>query len=173
MMHGTYNVKLINAQQTKRVHKYIIIKEKLYKCNAAIWYNKTFQLKYLTPRHINRRINGNNTQCKKTKSAAIHFRIKKSFLCSYCCQTYRHECTNRAVQLIKCCPWWWTNDSPKHVEPFNEKIKIKIIHKNWCISLVYKHIAIWCTVHTTSNGSHCTFNFSVYWSMFLRVQSYL
>ena len=39
--------------------------------------------------------------------------------------------------------------SPKHVEPFNEKIKI--IHKNLCISLVYIHIAIWCTVHTTSN----------------------
>ena len=29
--------------------------------------------------------------------------------------------------------------SPKHVEPFNEKIKI--IHKNLCISLVYIHIA--------------------------------
>ena len=46
-----------------------------------------------------------------------------------------------AVQLIKCCSWWWTNDSPKHVEPFNEKIKI--IRKNLCISLVYIH-----TVHT-------------------------
>ena len=36
-----------------------------------------------------------------------------------------------------------------HVEPINAKIKI--IHKNLCISLVYIHIAIWCTVHTTSN----------------------
>ena len=35
------------------------------------------------------------------------------------------------VQLIKCCSWWWTNDSPKHVEPFNEKIRT--IHKNICI----------------------------------------
>ena len=49
-------------------------------------------------------------------------------------------CTNCAVQLIKCCSWWWNNDSPKHVEPFNEKIKI--IHKNLCISLVYIHIEI-------------------------------
>ena len=57
--------------------------------------------------------------------------------------------TNCTVQLIKCCSWWWTNDSPKHVAPFNKKIKI--IHKNMCISLVYMHIAIWCTVHTTSN----------------------
>ena len=59
---------------------------------------------------------------------------------SGCSQTYWHEC----------CSWWWTNDSPKHVEPFNEKIKT--IHKNLCISFVYIHTAIWCTVHTTSNG---------------------
>ena len=31
-----------------------------------------------------------------------------------------------------------TNDSPKHVEPVNEKIKT--VHKNLCISLVYIHI---------------------------------
>ena len=40
-MHGAYNVKLINAQQAKRIYKYGNIKEKLYKCNAAIWYNKS------------------------------------------------------------------------------------------------------------------------------------
>jgi hypothetical protein len=57
--------------------------------------------------------------------------------------------TDCAVQRIKCCSCWWTNDIPKHVESVNEKIKI--IHKNLCISLLYIHIAIWCTVHTTSN----------------------
>ena len=41
---------------------------------------------------------------------------------------------NCAVQLIKCCSWWWTNDSPKHLVPFNEKIKT--IHKNLCVFLV-------------------------------------
>ena len=51
----------------------------------------------------------------------------------------RHECTNCILQFIKSCSWWWTNDSPKHVEPINEKIKI--IHKNLCISLLYIHIA--------------------------------
>ena len=35
--------------------------------------------------------------------------------------------------------WWWTNGSPKHVEPLNEKIKT--IQKNVCISLVYIQIA--------------------------------
>ena len=60
-----------------------------------------------------------------------------------------HAGTNCTVQLIKCCPWWWTNDSPKHVEPFNEKMKT--IHKNLCIAFVYIHIAIWCTVYTMSD----------------------
>ena len=55
--------------------------------------------------------------------------------------------TNCTVQLIKCCSWWWTNDSPKHVEPINEKIKI--IYKNLCISLVYIHI----TEFVTSMGN--------------------
>ena len=52
-------------------------------------------------------------------------------------------CTDCAVQLIKRCSWWWTNGSPKHVEPFNEKIRT--IHKNLWIS------AIWCTLHVTKN----------------------
>ena len=40
MMHGAYNVKLINAQQAKRVYKYRNVKERLYKCNAAIGITK-------------------------------------------------------------------------------------------------------------------------------------
>ena len=41
MMHGTMNVKFINAKQAKEVYQYRNIKRKLYKTNAAIWYNKT------------------------------------------------------------------------------------------------------------------------------------
>ena len=42
-LHGTHNVKLVNAQQAKQIHKYKKknTKEKLYKCKTAIWYNKT------------------------------------------------------------------------------------------------------------------------------------
>jgi len=35
------NIKLRNAEQAKRVHRYTNTKIKLYKNNAAIWYNKT------------------------------------------------------------------------------------------------------------------------------------
>jgi len=39
-MHGQKNIKLCNAEQAKRVYEYKNIKLKLYKNNAAIWYNK-------------------------------------------------------------------------------------------------------------------------------------
>ena len=74
---------------------------------------------------------------------------QEQHLISHSVQLVHAGTSGGTVQLIKCCSWWWTNDSPKHVEPFNEKIKT--IHKNLCISLVYIHIAIWFTVHTTSN----------------------
>jgi hypothetical protein len=44
---SSYNIKMINAQQAKRIHKYKNIKEKLYECNTAIWYNKTCRLRNL------------------------------------------------------------------------------------------------------------------------------
>ena len=45
--------------------------------NAAIWYNKTCQIKRLTPNYINIRVNGNNTRSQKTKNTAIRYRISQ------------------------------------------------------------------------------------------------
>ena len=39
MMHGTMNLKFIDAKQTKDLYNYKNIKRKLYRTNAAIWYN--------------------------------------------------------------------------------------------------------------------------------------
>ena len=44
MIYGPYNIKLINAQQAKKAHTYENNRIKLYKCIAAIWYNKTYQI---------------------------------------------------------------------------------------------------------------------------------
>ena len=44
---------------------------------------------------------------------------------------------NSLYFFVKWLCMFWTNDSPKHAEPFNEKIKT--IHKTLCISLVYIH----------------------------------
>ena len=37
-MHGTTNIKFIDAQQAKLAYQYKNTKTKLYKTNAAIWY---------------------------------------------------------------------------------------------------------------------------------------
>jgi hypothetical protein len=39
-MHGQQNIKICDAKQAKQVYQYKNTKIKLYKSNAAIWYNK-------------------------------------------------------------------------------------------------------------------------------------
>ena len=56
-MHGSMNIKFINAKQAVDIHAYNNTKRKLYKTNAAIWFNKTCRHKELTPNVINIRIN--------------------------------------------------------------------------------------------------------------------
>ena len=68
MMLGTTNIKFIDAQKAKLAYQYKNTKRKLYKTNAAIWYNKTCRQKRLTPKYIRIRINGNNQQCQRTHS---------------------------------------------------------------------------------------------------------
>ena len=45
-MHGQQNIKICNAKQAKHLYRYKNIKTKLYKCNAAIWYNKNGKTVY-------------------------------------------------------------------------------------------------------------------------------
>jgi hypothetical protein len=70
-MHGLMNIKFINAKQAKETYQYRNIKRKLYKTNAAIWYNKTCGEKQFTPNYMHIRINGKNLQCQKTLRAAV------------------------------------------------------------------------------------------------------
>ena len=65
-MHGPMNVKFANAKQAKETYQYRNIKEKLFKTNAAIWYNKICREKQLAPKYISIKINGKNPQCQKT-----------------------------------------------------------------------------------------------------------
>jgi len=52
-MHGTTNIKFIDAQQAKLTYQYKNIKRKLYRTNAAIWYNKICRQKQLIPTYVN------------------------------------------------------------------------------------------------------------------------
>ena len=66
-MHGQLNIKIFSAKQAKQIFQYKKIKIKLYKNNAAIWYNKTCRIKQLTPNYINVRVTGNNTRSQKNE----------------------------------------------------------------------------------------------------------
>jgi sucrose-6-phosphate hydrolase SacC (GH32 family) len=46
-------MKLHNAEQTKPIYQYKNTKIKLYKNNAAIWYNKTCRARQITPTYAN------------------------------------------------------------------------------------------------------------------------
>ena len=52
-MHGRKNIKLHNAEKAKPVYQYKNTRIKLYKNNAAIWYNKTCRARQITPTYAN------------------------------------------------------------------------------------------------------------------------
>ena len=52
-MHGQQHIKICIAKQAKELHRYKTTKSKLYKINAAIWFNKTRRAKQHTPNYIN------------------------------------------------------------------------------------------------------------------------
>jgi hypothetical protein len=60
-MHCHMNVKFASAKQAKETYQYRNTKEKLYKTNAVIWYNKICRKKQLTPNYIpiNRKLSTN------------------------------------------------------------------------------------------------------------------
>jgi hypothetical protein len=60
MKHGSMNMKFINAKQAIEIHAYKNTKRKLYKTNTAIWFNKTYRDKELTPNYIRIKINDNH-----------------------------------------------------------------------------------------------------------------
>ena len=76
-MHGTTDLKFINAKQAGDIYVYKNIKQNLHKTITAMWFNKTCREKDLKPNYINIRINGNNGQWNNTMKAAIRFRINQ------------------------------------------------------------------------------------------------
>jgi len=68
MMHDHKNIKLCDAKQAKQVYHYKNIKLKLYKNNAAIWFNKTckdsqFSFKLYTDRPPRTLVESDGTIC--------------------------------------------------------------------------------------------------------------
>jgi hypothetical protein len=76
-MHGTTNIKLIEVKDAKEMYQYKNVKSKLYRINAAIWYNKTCWQKQLTPTYIDVRINGRNQQSQRNLRTATQYHINQ------------------------------------------------------------------------------------------------
>ena len=70
-MHGRTKLKFSDTKQARDIYNYKNIKRKLYRTNAAIWYNKICRQKQLTPAYINIRIKGKNQQCQNTLRRSI------------------------------------------------------------------------------------------------------
>jgi len=71
-MHGSMNIKFINAKQAIDIHAYKNTRRKLYKTNTAIWFNKTCRDKELTLNHVRIKINSNDRQCNNTIKPISH-----------------------------------------------------------------------------------------------------
>jgi NADH:ubiquinone oxidoreductase subunit 4 (subunit M) len=70
----------------------MITKEKLYKTNTTMWYNKIFREKQLVPNYISIKIKGKKSQCQKTVKATTHYRLGSMLIllasCQQTCMTY-------------------------------------------------------------------------------------
>jgi hypothetical protein len=144
-MHGTVNLKFIEAKQAKEVYQYKNIKHKLHKTTAAIWYNKLCRQKHLTPTYTNLQINGNNRQCQRTLKMATQYRINQEIKFLYIKKTKLNEqlyklhleCANKwhnTWQIIQDnMDQYLTNEMEKHYDNLNKKLD-KLInqqhHKN-------------------------------------------
>ena len=105
-MHGQQYIKICTAKQAKEIYHYKTIKTKLYKSNAAIWFNKTCRIKQLTPTYISVRVNGNNSESEKTRKIAICHRINQELKFQYAKKQQLNE------QLYKThleCATLWSN----------------------------------------------------------------
>jgi hypothetical protein len=76
-MHSTKSLKFVNAKQASIIYEYKNIRRKLYKTNAAIWFNKTCRLKEIKPNYTGIRINGSNKQCHNITKIAIKIEIRR------------------------------------------------------------------------------------------------
>jgi chromosome segregation ATPase len=79
----SYHIILINAKQATDIHAYKNTKRKLYKMNAAIWFDKTCRDKELAPSYITIKINVNSRQSNNTITAVVRYRLDQEikFLC--------------------------------------------------------------------------------------------
>ena len=92
--HGHTNIKFVNDKQAQEAYQYRNTKEKLYKTNAAIRFNKIFRERQLTLKYICIKINGKNSQCQKIIKAATQYHLNQELKFLYIKKQKLNEQTN-------------------------------------------------------------------------------
>jgi len=122
-MYGNSNIKFIIAKQAKEIYKYKNIKRKLYRTNAAIWFNKTCRHKQLTPTYINIHINGKNQQCQRTLRIATQYCISQEI-------RYLHikklKLNKQLYKLYLDCADKWSNTWPIILQSIDQKLTLEM-----------------------------------------------
>ena len=118
-MHGTMCLKFIDAKQAKDLYNYKNIKRKLYRTNAAIWYNKSCRHKHLTPTYVNIHIKGKNLQDQKTLRTANHYRINQEIKFLYIKKTKLNE---QLYKLHLKCAQEWQGSWPSITQSIDYKL---------------------------------------------------
>jgi len=67
------NIKVINCSTSKNYPSLKEHQKILLTTNAAIWFNKMCRLQHLTPKHIQIKFNGNNTQSIYMRNSAVKY----------------------------------------------------------------------------------------------------
>jgi len=151
MMHGITNTKICLAEQAKKMYQFKNIKARLYKTNAAIWYNKTCKHKGLTPNYINITISGHNERSKKTQNIAIRHRLNQEIKFLYAKKQHLNE--KLYGTHLECMAQWPTlwqliqtaidsklhHEMEQHYTHLNRKLD-HILHKQTKENTRAKHI---------------------------------
>ena len=113
-------INFANSQQAKQIYQYNNIKEKLYKTNATIRYNKRCRQKQRKPNYISVRLNGNNRQYLNTLNGnnrqCLNTLNGNNRLCLNTLNANNRQCLN----TIKAAIHYRLNQEPKFLNITNE-----------------------------------------------------
>jgi hypothetical protein len=83
------NCKTVNVKQAKDIHHYKNIKEKLYKTNAPILFNKLYKIYRLTPNHVHITVSGTYDRPMSSKTSASYGPVLQDYKrILWCLQTF-------------------------------------------------------------------------------------
>ena len=156
-MHGHTYVKFACVKQAKDAHAYKNTKRRLYRTSDAIWFNKTCNIKQLTPTYMSIKINGNSRQDRNTLRIATTHRLNQEIKFLHVKKSKLNEQLYEAH--IKCAALWpgtWPsiqdiidNNLQQDMEAYYDTLKKKLDRLQEKLKRT--------TTHTPHGGQHQTY----------------